>query len=300
MKKVILVDIGSSSIKIYQYEKGQLGHLFNKTIGLKEGFNPKTGLSEVKKTELLSILQDIKTSFPQTEIHLYATAIFRQLSPTQLSHFNKDLDDQLGLSLTVIDHQKESYYLEKALVGNSNLDKPMLLMNIGGGSTELIVVKNQKTIETKNVDIGVVTINKQFPGLNDQLSDTSLPDVIKQIIPSLPKLKQLCQVSINTGGELTYMRIADYHLVPNTFFKDADHPSMITTRDFSMRNEIIYDTVTLQELEKLMPQNPKWMHGARSYLAIAQGLFVKNNIEYIIPSDSNLMNGIVRTEFNNQ
>jgi hypothetical protein len=46
-----------------------------------------------------------------------------------------------------------------------------------------------------------------------------------------------------------------------------------------------------------MPENPKWMHGARPCSAIAQAICEKYNIEKIIPSDSNIIHGIVRQEF---
>jgi hypothetical protein len=46
-----------------------------------------------------------------------------------------------------------------------------------------------------------------------------------------------------------------------------------------------------------MPNNPKWMHGARGCSAIAQAICQKYRIQTIIPSNSNIVNGIARQEF---
>lgn len=46
-----------------------------------------------------------------------------------------------------------------------------------------------------------------------------------------------------------------------------------------------------------MLENPTWMHGARACSAIAQAISEKYGIENIVPSNSNLINGVVRREF---
>ena len=43
-----------------------------------------------------------------------------------------------------------------------------------------------------------------------------------------------------------------------------------------------------------MPQNPKWMDGARAGTSLPQAIFEKANIATIIPSDLNLINGVIK------
>lgn len=45
-----------------------------------------------------------------------------------------------------------------------------------------------------------------------------------------------------------------------------------------------------------MPDSPKWMHGARACSALAEAICKKYGIDYIIPSDSNLIDGIYAYE----
>ena len=43
-----------------------------------------------------------------------------------------------------------------------------------------------------------------------------------------------------------------------------------------------------------MPQNPTWMDGAKAGIMLGQAIFKKANIEYIIPSDLNLIHGVIK------
>ena len=42
----------------------------------------------------------------------------------------------------------------------------------------------------------------------------------------------------------------------------------------------------------MMPNNPEWMTGARACSALAQAICQCFNIQYIVPSDSNLIDGV--------
>jgi len=43
-----------------------------------------------------------------------------------------------------------------------------------------------------------------------------------------------------------------------------------------------------------MPQNPKWMDGARAGAVLPQAIFERAKIKTIIPSDLNLINGVIK------
>ncbi len=60
------------------------------------------------------------------------------------------------------------------------------------------------------------------------------------------------------------MKLANYPLKQNNLFGDEDHPFLIEFEDFKNKNKEIFEKITLKELENLMPENSKWMHGARS------------------------------------
>lgn len=293
----ILIDIGSSTVKVYRYSQNQLKLLLQRSLHFKKDFDPEGGISSENKKELFELLETIKEQNKNTPIRLYATGIFRKLAPETKVNFIDEVFLRTGLYFNIIDQDLENFYLEMALVGKCNLNEPLLLINIGGGSTELVIMYGKEAIERINLDFGVGKILTDFPQINDEFSKIKLDDIVNHVKNLLPPIQNKPKIAFYTGGELTYMKLANYPLKKNNLFEDEDHPFLIELEDFKNKNREIFEKITLKELENLMPENPKWMHGARPCSAIAQAICEKYNIEKIIPSDSNIINGVVRQEF---
>lgn len=160
-----------------------------------------------------------------------------------------------------------------------------------------MVVSGKEVIERHYLDLGVMTLMAEFKFLNEDLSKHRLKEVVESVKDKLPNLGGNVKNAIYSGGELTYMSLVGYNLLSNDVFEDTDHPSKIMLTDFASKNEEVFSRIKLSELEALMPNDPKWMHGARSCSAIAQAICEKYNVISIIPSNSNLINGAVRQEF---
>lgn len=293
----ILIDIGSSTIKVYKLSSGKLKPLIQRSIPFKEDFDPEGGISQSAKKELFELIDSVKEENKESAIKVYATGIFRKLTNETRISFIDEFFERTGLFFNIISQDLENFYLEMALIGKCSLNEPILLINIGGGSTELVVMYGKEAIERKNIDLGVGIVNTKFPEINQPLSKVKLEEVTKFIRDILPVLSNKVKIAFYTGGELAYMQLASYSLKKNDLFKDEDHPFLISITNFIKRNEEIFRKVTLRELESFMPDNPKWMHGARGCSAIAQAICQQYGIKTIIPSNSNLINGVTRQEF---
>jgi len=297
MPSRILIDVGSSTVKVYQSRYGRPSLLLQRSILFKENFDPGGGISEDNKKELLELVGAIKSQNKGAKIKIFATAVFRKLTPEAKLQFVDEFFQGTGLFFNIISQDLENFYLEMALVGRCLLEEPVLLINIGGGSTELVVTYGKEAIERINIEVGVGNIISAFPKVNHQISRHNLEEIIEFIKKQLPPLKSASKIAFYTGGELRYMRLTKYSLKKNNLFSDQDHPLVINFQNFSERNKEIFRTIKLSDLEKLMPENPRWMHGARACSALAQAICEKYGVETIIPSDSNLINGVVRQEF---
>lgn len=293
----VLIDIGSSTIKAYRQTSETLMPLVQRSLNFKDGFDPEGGITGSAKKGLFEFIESVQEQNEDSTIKIYATGIFRKLAPAAKISFGDEFFMRTGLFFNIISQDLENFYLEMALIGKCSLNEPILLINIGGASTELVVIYEKEAIERKNIDLGVGTINSKFSNINEPMSGVALKTVVDFIKGILPSLLNKTKIAFYTGGELTYMRLANYPLENNKIFKDADHPSMISVMAFFKKNEEIYEKVRLGELEALFPENPKWTHGARGCSAIAQAICEKYDIKIIVPSDSNLINGITRQEF---
>ncbi len=292
----ILIDIGSSTVKVYKSSTGKLIPLVQRSISFKDGFDPEGGISQSAKKELFELVDSVKAENKESLVKVYATGVFRKLAKDAKVSFIDEFFLRTGLFFNVINQDLESFYLQMALVGKCSLNEPILLINIGGGSTELVIMYGKEAVEQKSIDLGVGVINTKFPEINELISGVALEKVIEFVKGVLPSLSNKIKVAFYTGGELTYMRLANYALKANALFHDSDHPSLISMTDFVKRNPEVFEKVTLHDLETLMPSNPKWMQGARGCSAIAQAICEKYGIETIIPSDSNIINGVMRQE----
>lgn len=297
MSKQILIDVGSSTLKAYLGSAQQVRLIDQQTVFFKNGFGAETGISEAAQSTLDDFIARNRKEEPQTKIKIYATGIFRKMTPAVRTYFIDRFFMQTGLFFNIISQDLENFYLQMALMGKCTLDEPVLLINVGGGSTELAVMLREKILERKNIDLGVGTVIGKFPRINSAVSSVKPPVVISFVRQFLPDLSSDVKLAFYTGGELTYMKRAGYQLTENKLFTDQDHPSVISTTNFIKRNKEIFEKTTLKELENLMPENPKWMHGARPCSAIAQAVCEKFNIKTIIPSDSNIVHGAGRQEF---
>lgn len=293
----ILIDISSSTIKIYKSTQEEVSLLVQRTIPFKDGFDSEGGISDLAKKELFELIDSVKEENKSLPIKIYTTGIFRKLTDAARISFIDEFFERTGLLFNIISQDLENFYLEMALAGKCQLNEPILLINIGGDSTELVVMYGKEAVERKNIDLGVGVINTKFPQINEEMSKITLQEAINFIRENLPDLSNKVKVAFYTGGELNYMQLASYVLKPNRLFKDNDHPSLISVVDFSKRNKEIFEKVFLKELESLMPNNPKWMHGARGCSAIAQAICQRYQIQTIIPSNSNIINGVARQEF---
>ncbi|MDD3156264.1 MAG: hypothetical protein PHP14_02460 [Candidatus Pacebacteria bacterium] len=255
--KRILIDVGSSTVKVYKLDDEILSLVLQKSIPFKNGFDNQKGLSEQSKKELFNLLNIIKIENHQTPISIYATALFRKLLPEPQKNFVNEVLKLTGLHFNIISQELESHYLEKALLDKCFLSDQILIINIGGGSTELIIVNNKQVVDRYNIDFGVSTVINNFPGINESISAVDIDTVINYVKNLLPYIKTNPQIAFYTGGELNYMILTKYTLTTNTLFQDNDHPFMIGLKEFQIKNEAIYKEITLKELEELMPENPK-------------------------------------------
>lgn len=292
----MLVDVGSSTVKVYVLVDGDLELKEIKSISFKDDFSVD-GVGHEREGELIDFLEEVKKKFAPCDIHIYATAVFRKLNDEARQVLVGKIFDKLCLDFNIISQDQESFYLEKALVGKCELHDPILLMNIGGGSTELVVVLNGEAVEKKNIDVGVGVLLKKFPSVNDRYSSVSKDDILDFVCEFLPDIESNVSKAFYTGGELKYMEVAGYPLVKNDFFEDLDHPSVISFDGFVSKNNDIFSSISLEELEGFMPESPKWMSGARACSALAEAICSKYGVEYIIPSNSNLIDGVCRVEF---
>lgn len=262
---------------------------------LKKGFTDE-GISYEHIKEFINFIMLVKNKYNlnKENTEIYATGIWRKIPKEQLEKLKQEFKN-LDLIFNVISHEQENNYFEKAMYGDYN-NKNVMMVNMGGKTTELVIFSNNIVKKKINLDIGVGDIIEAFPKINDTQSNIKQEDIIEYILNRLKDIEidNNCEIAIHTGGELRFQKLVNYNLQDNKFFDDGIHKFYVTYEDFDKKNkELLYDT-ELENLYSLMPENPKWMDGAKAGIMLGQAIFKKASIKYIVPSDLNLIYGVVK------
>lgn len=289
------IDLGSSTIKVYEYTT-ELNLLEEHSIYFKNGFSSEDGISKENETELINYFQELKSKYKMEyhNTHIFVTGIFRELSSLKKHYMVKLFNDKFDLHFNIISHGIENYYLGKAMEHDYN-NKKVMIINMGGKTTELVTFDKGSITARENLKIGVADLLNGFPQVNEEISACSVEEMNEFVKNKLKDISfdEDYDCAIFTGGEERFEKLTNFNLVPNTLFQDGIHKYMLSLEDYIEGTERVFDTITLSELYKLMPGNPKWMDGARAGAIIPLAIFELANIKTIIPSDLNLINGVI-------
>lgn len=289
------IDLGSSTIKVYCYEN-ELKLLDEHSIYFKNDFDAEKGISESNSKELCEYFEKIKNKYnlKYYNTNIYVTGIFRNLVQERKQELVKLFNDKFDLHFNIISHGIENYYLGKAMQNDYN-GKKVLIINMGGKTTELVTFVGKDITNTKNINVGVADLLNSFDKVNEKYSGNTLEEMEQFITDKLNDvvLDKDYDCAIFTGGEERFELLAGFNLVENNLFNDNIHKYMLSLDDYVAGTEKVLYNMSLDELHALMPSNPKRMDGARSGAIIPLVLFKKANVKWIIPSDLNLINGVI-------
>lgn len=296
MKK-FYIDLGSSTIKLYGYDN-ELQLLDEHSIYFKNNFSSENGISEENHKELFAYFEKIKEEYnlKYNNTFIYVTGIFRELSSSKKQELVNEFNEKLDLHFNIISHGIENYYLGKAMENDYN-NKKVMIINMGGKTTELITFDNGNITDRKNLKIGVAELLNTFPEVNDSISSASIEDMnnfVKQKIADI-NFDTDYDCAIFTGGEERFEKLTNFDLKPNDLFNDGIHKYKVSYEDYVKGTEKVFfdENYTIEKLYSLMPNNPKWMDGARPGAILPLAIFDQAQIKTIVPSDLNLINGVI-------
>ena len=289
------IDLGSSTIKVYSYLES-LKLLEEHSIYFKNSFDPDLGISAVNRQELIDYFESLKDKYDMhyENTHIFVTGIFRNLSYARKCELVRLFNDTFDLHFNIISNGIEAYYLSKAMENNYN-GKKVLIINMGGKTTELVTFVGESIEKVDKLDIGVADILNNFENINDKYSKDSVEKIVEFVNEKIKDVKfdKDYDAAIFTGGEERFELLTKFNLVQNTLFDDGIHKYMVSLDDYVKGTESVFYDISLDSLYKLMPDSPKWMDGARAGAIIPLSIFYKANIKWIIPSDLNLINGVI-------
>lgn len=167
--RLCLIDLGTNSVRYdaYEVKNGQALRLHRekRMVRLGDGVFQQGRLSEaalVRTTEALSAFAALNRHYKVSRVRAVATAALRGAkdAPQALER----LSAALGAPLQVLSGDDEASLIAQGVMGSEDRlpSGPYLLIDIGGGSTELNLCQGRQRLEGASLDLGANRLQQTF------------------------------------------------------------------------------------------------------------------------------------------
>lgn len=292
-----IIEIGSNNTKTHIYENDKAIYDNTTTIEFKKNYAKKEKIAKEDLDKLYKLI--IKAKEYTDKIYVYGCSIFRKLNKEELNNINKDLKDKFNIEIEVVSQEQEAKYTALGCYNDIDYKDNICIFIGGGGSIELIFVKDKKIIDTKYYNFGVVDITKKFPSLKGDIASCTFDEVYGYIGELITDINRKADVLILAGGDHFYWyNNAGYKLLENTLYKSEKQSSMITRQ---MSDEYDKDAL-LTSLDRIRnnSDNPLWFDGSRAMKVITNYISHQVDAKYIIPTKINMEDGLKDSIINEQ
>jgi exopolyphosphatase/guanosine-5'-triphosphate,3'-diphosphate pyrophosphatase len=190
-QEIVTIDLGSNSFRVLKYdcENHKIISEYNEVVGMADGL-VDTGIisDEAMQRVINAISHSVEVvKYNPKEAICVTTAAMRKASNNQkvLKYFK----DTAGTDFSIIDGNEEArltllavkYALKREEIDFDNF----ILLDIGGGSTEIIVNTKDK-YEAHSFDFGIVTMTQKYLAHHDLHNDLdNRKQEIKKFLDSL-------------------------------------------------------------------------------------------------------------------
>ncbi len=189
--EIVTIDLGSNSFRVlkYDYKNHKIISEFNEVVGMADGLVETLNISKDAMIRVINAInkasQDLNFD-PKDAVCVTTAAMRKALNNKEVLSF---FEEKTGAKFSIIDANEEArltllavkYALKREEINSENF----VLLDIGGGSTE-IVVNTAQNYEAKSFDFGIVTMTQKSikkEALEKDLNDRKIQ--IKEFLNSL-------------------------------------------------------------------------------------------------------------------
>lgn len=189
--EIVTIDLGSNSFRVlkYDYKNHKIISEFNEVVGMADGLVETLNISKDAMIRVINAInkasQDLNFD-PKDAVCVTTAAMRKALNNKEVLSF---FEEKTGAKFSIINANEEArltllavkYALKREKINSENF----VLLDIGGGSTE-IVVNTAQNYEAKSFDFGIVTMTQKSikkEDLEKDLNDRKIQ--IKEFLNSL-------------------------------------------------------------------------------------------------------------------
>ena len=299
-RTVAAVDCGTNSIRLLVLERhgdGQVDEVTRQTrlARLGQGVDATGEFHPDALERTFAVLDEyagLITEHGVDDVRFVATSAARDVSNRDV--FEAGVRDRLGVGVDVISGDEEARLSSNGVLSGVSSPRPTLIFDIGGGSTELVVVGSDERIASAiSLDIGAVRIKERFLPTEPPTADEAAAArafINAQLDASGTDFASVAS-SIGVAGTVT--SVAAEHLNLAAYSRDAVHGTVLTLEAIDEAN-LRWLTQTTEQIaaNPLLPPLRAAVIGAGSM--ILAEIVRRLPSRQIIVSESDILDGIAQ------
>lgn len=200
---IAAIDLGSNSFHmiVARWDNGQLTLLdrLREPVRLGFGLQEDLSLSDDARDRALACLErfgECLRGYPSRSVRIVGTKTLRSIKDS--SQFLREAEKRLGHPVEIISGDEEARLIYLGVANDiAPDDRNRIVMDIGGGSTEVILGKGMQPRLKESLNMGCIAITKKFfmdGKVNDKL-------VTKALIACLQELEPVKDEFLQTGWQ---------------------------------------------------------------------------------------------------
>lgn len=300
MKAVIDLGTNTFNLLIAEVKNGQLHEAFKLEYPVKigQGGINKGVIEEQAFQRGLSTLGQFKSSLDQFNIgdnvKAFATSAIRNAKNG--TEFIEKAASLYQLEIDAISGEEEAGYIYNGVSHSFNFpEEEVLVMDIGGGSVELIIGRKDKMVWKRSYETGAVRLMDTFQK-GDPIGKTEIQDIESHLESTFQDLFEILKMyplntlvgSAGSFETLVDMVLKDLQVIPNSLSRQAYE---IRREDF----DVFYEVITTSNHEQRM--RLKGMKDFRVDMIVVSAILMnfiiqRAGIERIIASEYSLKEGV--------
>jgi exopolyphosphatase / guanosine-5'-triphosphate,3'-diphosphate pyrophosphatase len=206
-ERVAIIDLGSNSARLiimHIYRNGAYNLVYHQkeTIRLSEGMNQDGTLHPMamdRAVAILEIFAHMCKLFDVNRTIAVATAAVR--SARNGKNFVKQVQTETGILLQIISGEEEAKIGFTGVINTIDVTDG-LLFDLGGGSTEITLIRNRKAERVISLPFGAVNLTERF-NTRDKVGESELAELTTFIEKQLVRIPWLTNINlplIGVGG----------------------------------------------------------------------------------------------------
>lgn len=255
LKRVASIDIGTNTILllIADADHGKLNPLFEKetVVRLGEGLQKSGVLSTDAMDRGFRTLDEYLKQCKGIEVqNIFAVGTSALREAKNSGDFLERAKEKLGLSIEVISGEEEAHLSFSAVARDlKEPNKAMMVIDVGGGSTEFILGKGNRITQCVSLPLGLVRFTEQFL-ISDPVREEEwekMKEWIQKMLPGIPRPEEPFRM-VSVGGTGTTLASVAQGL--GEFIPDRIH-HFILTKDEIRDQLLLYRSKKIEERKKI-------------------------------------------------